>query len=215
MSTANPIEQFFGLFFFVSMIYVMHLIAKKPKRKKRQKRQKKYYNDDKPTYIVKNRIEKSKSIKSNSEKNYEKGLAFEKYVVNLFSEDEFTFTNCTSDKSHRFERRVESDSDPDLTFRYKRTGQLISAECKFRSFYEDGKVTFAPQWKINHYINYAKKNRIPTYLILGLGGEPDNPDRLFCVPIEKAKYTELYLSLLEKYECEPDTCLEWINNSLV
>ena len=161
-----------------------------------------------------NKITTQKESLNKPDENYQTGKEFEEYTLSLFSEKLFAINNWTRDNSKTLGRRVETDSDPDFTFRHKRTDQLISVECKYRSFYTDGKVKFAEQWKIDHYINYAKENNRPTFLILGLGGEPDNPDRLFCVPIEKAKYPELYLSMLEKYECELGENFKWINNDL-
>jgi hypothetical protein len=33
-----------------------------------------------------------------------------------------------------------------------------------------------------------------------LGGSPESPERMFCIPIEEAKYTKLYPTIFEQYE---------------
>ena len=54
--------------------------------------------------------------------------------------------------------------------------------------------------KIKQYNEYSKRNDIPVFIVVGLGGEPDNPGGLFCIPLEEAKYPNLFTNVLEKYE---------------
>jgi hypothetical protein len=64
-------------------------------------------------------------------------------------------------------------------------------------------LRWASHEKIKYYREYAKKNHIPVYIFIGLGGQPDNPESTFCIPLEEAKYPDLFPNILEKYERNP------------
>lgn len=148
------------------------------------------------------------------EVNHVKGFAFEKYVANLFDPGYFIINDWTRDSFDILQRPVESDQNPDLTMRYNPTKELFSVECKFRSSAYNDKVNWARDDQIKNYLSYAAKNRIPTYVVIGLGGSPDNPNKMFCVPIEDAKYPELFLSMLRNYERSPSEMFYWKNGKL-
>ncbi|MCX6685730.1 MAG: hypothetical protein NTV10_03630 [Methanoregula sp.] len=38
--------------------------------------------------------------------------------------------------------------------------------------------------------------------MIGLAGKPSKPEYMFCLPLEVAKYPELFPSVLDKYERE-------------
>lgn len=44
---------------------------------------------------------------------------------------------------------------------------------------------------------------IPVFVVIGLSGTPNHPDHIFCLPLEIAKYPELFRSVLDKYAREP------------
>ena len=44
---------------------------------------------------------------------------------------------------------------------------------------------------------------IPVFIAIGLAGTPHNPSFMFCLPLEEAKYPELFRSILKKYQREP------------
>ncbi|VVB95057.1 Uncharacterised protein [uncultured archaeon] len=146
--------------------------------------------------------------------NYDKGVEFEKYVINLFNPKYFSIADWTRDSSGKHDIRVESDSNPDLTVRYLPTNEKFSVECKFRSNLYDGKLRWTYGQKIEDYRQYARENNIPTFIAIGLGGYPDEPDRMFCIPLEAAKYPELYPSIYEKYERDPRKQFFWKRDML-
>lgn len=132
----------------------------------------------------------------------EKGDEFEKYVVNLFDEKYFNVAEWTSDISRKHDRFVESDCNPDLVMRYnyKNVNELFCIECKFRSNLYKGKLSWSDHNQLERYRNYANEKNLPVFIVIGLGGYPDNPDRMFCIPLEEAKYPALYPSVFEKFE---------------
>jgi hypothetical protein len=158
--------------------------------------------------------ESNESSVNNNEENYEKGIIFEKYVANLFDPSYFNIFDWTRDNSKHLNRKIESDQNPDLTIRYIPTNELFSIECKFRSNALDNKVSWARDDQIKNYLSYSIKNKRPVFVLIGLGGSPDNPNRMFCIPIEEAKYSELFISMLRKYERNPSQKLFWKNGNL-
>lgn len=169
----------------------------------------------KKKFTSKNNISETSDVSlNNNEEYYEKGISFEKYVVDLFDPSYFSLFDCSRDNSKNFNRKVESDQNPDLTIRYIPTNELFSIECKFRSNSPDDKVSWARDDQIKNYLSYAIKNKRPVFVVIGLGGSPDNPNRMFCIPIVEAKYPELFISMLRKYERNPSQKFFWQNGNL-
>jgi len=68
--------------------------------------------------------------------------------------------------------------------------------------------------KLEDYTSFAQKNIIPTFIVIGLGGNPRNPEQMFCIPLEKAKYPKLYPSVFRKFERDPRKSFFWKNGVL-
>lgn len=133
--------------------------------------------------------------------NYEKGVLFEKYVINLFDQRYFKVHDWTRDLSGKTNGIcVESDANPDLVMRYTPRDERIAVECKFRSSLYQGKLQWTTWKKLKGYIAFAERTHIPTFIVIGLGGYSTDPDRLFCIPLSEAKYPGLYPSMFEKFE---------------
>ncbi len=124
----------------------------------------------------------------------EKGDAFENYVIGKFDRRFFRLKDMRSDKgSNGF--YPESNKYPDLVLEYKPASSSFAVECKWRSYWHiknDGKENI--NWaggdkKLQNYNDYSMKNNIPVFVIIGIGGEPDNPDELFVVPLSALKYS--------------------------
>ncbi len=147
--------------------------------------------------------------------NYDKGVEFEKYVVDLFNDKYFAIHDWTRDLSDKRKGiRVESDSNPDLTIRYKPTDEKFAIECKFRSNLYKNKLCWTTYGKLKQYNLFAQENAIPTFIVIGFRGEPHNPERMFCIPLEEVKYPELYPSVFEKFERNPGRRFFWKNGIL-
>jgi len=139
------------------------------------------------------------------------GLKFEKYVLPLFdlkirnsSKDaDYKIVSWTGDYSKNIGYSIETDSEPDLIIRHLESNIKIAIECKYRSHSIAGKISIS-KWFLDHYKEYADKNPdIPTYILYGLDGQPDNPDRMFCVPVNEIKYANSYISGFKNYERNP------------
>ena len=167
-------------------------------------------------------IEVSKEDKTNAATLKEnecvtKGDEFEQNVVNLFdTKNYFSVVEWTSDISRKHNCFVESDCNPDLVMRYKykSKNEKFCIECKFRSKLYKGKLSWSTNSQLNRYRKYEKENDMPFYVVIGLGGNPECPERMFCIPLEEAKYPELYPSVFEKYERDPSNMFFWKNGIL-
>lgn len=147
--------------------------------------------------------------------NYEKGVAFEKHVIGLFDPDYFALHDWTRDMSGKTDGyRIESDANPDLVMRYKPTDTLIAVECKFRSSLYRGMLNWTTPRKLRGYQAYAKRTGITTFVVVGLGGTPSAPERMFCVPLAEAEYPRWYPCIFEKFERLPAKNLFWTGVTL-
>ena len=146
------------------------------------------------------------------QKSMEKGHEFEKYVAYIFNlkSDYFAISNWNTDHSDKRDGiRVESDSNPDFLIRYKPTNEQFAVECKWRAstYYNqeihDVVIKWADSYQIKNYQQYSKQHNVPVFIVIGLAGKPSNPKMTFCLPLEVAKYPEIFPSVLEQYERIP------------
>lgn len=145
----------------------------------------------------------------------EKGTDFEKYVIDMFPGKWFALHDWTRDTSDKTcGKRVESNGNPDLVMRYKPSDALISVECKFRSSLYKGALKWSNPAQLKRYKAYTRDIKIPVYIVIGLGGVPFKPDRMFCVPLGAAKYPALYSSIYEKYERDVTKNFFWDGRKL-
>ena len=160
------------------------------------------------------------------QKNKEKGYLFERYVISLFEGNNkpnkkyFEVADWTRDIDEKTTGvRVKSNQNPDLTLCYNGK-EYFAVECKYRKgFYRsqerDGAVL---KWsyydQMKRYQQFQKERNIPVFVVIGIGGEPNNPAKMYCLPLNEAKYPELFPSYLEKYERMPNKLFFWKNNKL-
>ena len=168
--------------------------------------------------------DKANHLPSDEEKNKMKGDMFETYVENLFDKKYFVTEEWTSDiYNKRNGSYVESNKNPDLTIRYKPTGDRFAVECKYRSNFSLSKKsgTACIQWshtdQIQRYNDFQYTKRIPVFIIIGIGNniiENEHPKRMFCIPLNKAKYPEIFASVLPQFERNPQSNFYWKNGIL-
>lgn len=127
-----------------------------------------------------------------------KGYAFEKYVVKQFDRRVFTLLDWRSDKFHDG-IYAKSTRDPDLVyeFRFRDAVRKFSVECKYRSKAYNDSVRLMDEKKFSVYEAY-QTNIAPVYIALGLGGTPENPQKLYLIPLANAK-PEMHLLDMARY----------------
>ena len=140
--------------------------------------------------------------------NYHKGLLFEKFVQQYkFPNNDWVLVEHTKDLYKKFNRFVESDSNPDLVFRSRASNKTIAIECKYRSNYWNhrqwGKGIKWDQNRGQRYMNYSNQNNIPVYIVIGVGGNPKSPFTTSFIPIDviqKEYFKFIPKRILEQYQ---------------
>ena len=115
-----------------------------------------------------------------------KGREFEDYVLSLFNlqdNHELILQEWQGDKSFGM-IQPENNSNPDFVFRYRQNEFAI--ECKWREKLgrEWGKDLFSTR-RIENYRHFSDIRHMPVTIILGVGGEPCNPELLYKIPLEE------------------------------
>lgn len=115
-----------------------------------------------------------------------KGREFEDYVLSLFNiQDggELVLQEWQSDKSYG-KLRPENNRNPDFVFRYRQ--KEFAVECKWREkLSRDLERDVFPVRNIENYRNFSKIRNMTVTVILGVGGEPCNPELLYIIPLEQ------------------------------
>ncbi|MDE6079012.1 MAG: hypothetical protein K2G35_03000 [Duncaniella sp.] len=117
-----------------------------------------------------------------------KGAAFEDFVVNLLADWRLKLLDRTQDAVSTAGVVAESCKNPDLHVQQKRGKGEIDyyLECKYRSQWKDGAVTFE-DWQLNRYRQFQRDNRRKVVLALGVGGSPSAPATFMLVPLDSIK----------------------------
>jgi hypothetical protein len=144
----------------------------------------------------------------------ERGREFEVHIAKMFSRQDSYFSILdmqTDNYDKRNGLNVESNQDPDLLIAFRYTGgrEEFAVECKYRlhpiTSEETGEdvVGWSYPDQIRRYNNYSRREKIPVFIVIGLGGNPNKPEHEYCIPLEEAISPELSLSVLERYERIP------------
>lgn len=114
-----------------------------------------------------------------------KGREFEDYVLSLFNVQEggrLVLQEWQGDKSLGL-IQPENNSNPDFVFRYDQ--EEFAIECKWREKLKtDLSKDLFPAEKIENYKRFSKTRNMPVHIVLGIGGEPSNPNLIYRIPLE-------------------------------
>lgn len=115
-----------------------------------------------------------------------KGREFEDYVLSLFNiheGDELILQEWQGDKSYGM-IMPENNSNPDFVFRYRQNE--FAVECKWREkLSRNWEKDLFPTRRIENYKHFSEVRHMPVIIILGVGGEPCNPELLYKIPLEE------------------------------
>ena len=115
-----------------------------------------------------------------------KGREFEDYVINLFdlpNNKKLTLKEWRGDKSLPGVY-PESNSAQDFVFEY--AGKPFAVECKWRSHLsKDIEKELLPPERMASFHQFSTDRRMVVYLLLGIGGLPNDPDCLYFTCIDK------------------------------
>jgi hypothetical protein len=165
---------------------------------------------DTPDYIDK----VSKTV--NAMDYLRKDQEFEKYVADIFKTQSkfFTIVNRTHDQDHKDDGvMVESNKEPDFKIRCALTNDVFFVVCKWRAhLLSDNRLEWCYELFLRECQRYYR--RLPVFVVVGLGGESTSPDRMFCIPLKEARWTELLPSVYMKHERPPGKKFFWRNGTL-
>jgi len=115
-----------------------------------------------------------------------KGREFEDYVLELFNlhdDNGFVLKEWQGDKTLG-DICPESNRHPDFVFDYQ--GKGFAVECKWRvKLSPNMEKDLFPADKIAIYQQFSTERDIPVFIVLGVGGEPSNPDLLYNIPLSE------------------------------
>ena len=147
---------------------------------------------DRPYSTIYNRI---KSLTMNDE--LLKGREFEDYVLELLdvqNNDKLTLLEWRGDKSLPGVYPA-NNSAPDFVFDYN--GKPFAVECKWRNHMpKDIEKELLPQDRMAIFQQYAIHYHMPVYLLLGIGGLPNDPDYLYLSSLDNTFTTETLRNIL-------------------
>lgn len=153
--------------------------------------------------------------KSSKDLAKERGNAFEDFVCNLLSDWRLKLLDRTQDAVSSGGVVAESCKNPDLHVEQKRgEGKPIDyyLECKYRSNWKDGAVTFE-DWQFDRYRKFQKDNKRKVLIALGVGGTPDNPKTFMIVPLDSIQDNTIK-QIKTQYVVQPtsSSLIEYMND---
>lgn len=142
--------------------------------------------------------------------SFVKGEAFEEYARKyIFQKSKFYLDHRSHDYSDNKDDYIKTSLGPDFTFTSKKSKRQFSVEMKFRSRYYDGAIEWCKGYQFKRYKEFDKK--LPGFVLLGLEGKANDPDKLFLFPVCKVKYSKLFKSVLNEFEIPPKRpCPEYL-----
>ena len=118
----------------------------------------------------------------------EKGRAFEEYVVSHFNKKYFTLKEWRGDKYYDG-NYAESNRYPDMEYEFSLNGKIIpfAVECKWRSKFKNEQIQWATEEQADIYRKFEKEKDMPVFVVIGVGGSPSEPERVYAVPLKVLK----------------------------
>lgn len=155
------------------------------------------------TQLANDQVVKQKELTVDEKtENEKKGLEFEKWVISKFPKKYYKIIDWKGDKIVDG-RYAESSRYPDLELELSLSGSNVkekfSVECKWRKAFYEGKINWASQEKIGIYNEYAKDRSQSVFLVLGVGGEPNAPERVYIIPLNQAQQSSLREKDIERF----------------
>lgn len=147
-----------------------------------------------------NKLEPEKPVRVETEADAkEKGNAFEKFIVQKFDQNYFQLLEWQGDKivNGIFPK---STMHPDLLVRLKgKEEATFAVECKWRQNYFKGGIEFASDEQVKRYKTFMQEKKIPVFIVVGLGGNAEAPEKVFVIPLERVSSGQIPASDLTEY----------------
>jgi hypothetical protein len=135
------------------------------------------------------------------------GKAFENYALKfLFRRDDFIFLERVPDYTPDWDLFALNALNPDFKFRDKHTGQEFYVEVKFRGRHKNcNEIHWARSSQISRYM-YCNQS-LPTFLLIGIGDDPERPSLVSLIPLVQARYEKLFIQRIKLFEIPASTAI--------
>jgi hypothetical protein len=136
----------------------------------------------------------------------EKGDAFEQYIVGRFSSPVFHLIEWRGDKVTAEGKFARASMLPDLEFDLRLANQShrFAVECKWRSnLGPDGELTWCRPEQLTRYQAFEAQRGVPVFVVIGLGGMPQEPHGVFAIPLRDLSSPSLSRPALSRYRHDP------------
>ena len=146
------------------------------------------------------RIFKAVTVEITTPESFIKGEDFEKYVRDfLFPINDYTLIHKTHNYNSNQEDYIESSLKPDYQFRDKKNGLEFYVEAKWRNGFcnSENKISWCNPSQLKRY-KEIDKNEAKVFIVLGIGGKPNSPNKIAIFPVSSCNYSQLYYSFIDK-----------------
>jgi hypothetical protein len=124
-------------------------------------------------------------ISKKSIDSYEKGRLFEEYVIKLFNDQHFKLKDWRKAERIALYDLPKNHCDPDLELLFGRGQYKFAVECKWRNEFKAGIFQWEKKDKsLEIYRKYSRECNIPVFIVIGVGGDPSNPEKMYVTPLE-------------------------------
>jgi|SRR5579863_1383925 len=136
---------------------------------------------------------------------YEMGRSFEEYVKKLFNEQNFKLIDWRRAERFEYNALPKNHSNPDLEMVFGRGQYKFAVECKWRTEFKDGYLRWDKRTEnLKAYRKYSKENNLPVFIVIGVGGDPSSPQKMYVTPLESIHPTnEICEADLMPYKRKP------------
>ena len=126
---------------------------------------------------------------------------FESFVAGKFDQKELV--TCHRRNGNCNGVAVEADGIPNIAYTFQTDFHCVkfAVECQYRNtFSPDSSLSIASHL-IDMYHAYQQTQDCPVFVILGVGGKPDEPERLYIIPLNEIprSQTTIPASFLARY----------------
>lgn len=161
-------------------------------------------------------IEARKSLTERRSDPFFKGCTFETYATSLFPEEMFTLVDVTPHRQDLNGRWVESKLNPDFKIRYKPDGPTFWVECKYRSKLYNGMLRWSDYQQHERYKKFQRdRTDEKMYVLIGLGGQPENPEAIYLIPLDDIPSYNLEPSFCEGYRIPSSVSFSFTDGRLI
>ena len=119
-----------------------------------------------------------------------KGREFEEYILELLDikKGKYILREWRGDKTMG-DVSPENNSYPDFLIEEVDTKRSIAIECKWRKSLNHAVTInlFSPE-RLTFYHEFSQEKNLPVFIVLGIGGEPCEPDDVYIIPLKSVSF---------------------------